>query len=1151
MAKLKIDKAALLSKLKVYFTKKLKEEVNFFKNPMSLDAIRDLTLAGILALLDKYIRTGSNDEKEIENYINSTPLTRSIKSTATSSFEDDFVSNLLIQCSSDLAIPQINDDTLIANSKDFDTSTDKPIKLKGKQGKDLTDYLSYVMLLKYIIFLIRNLLKDTDHPSRYRTKYIQKLIRISVATLKSAYKNTSNGISSNINSLYSKEKIDLSKAGDSISREFGNLTDRLKSLIAPFKELDNLLVILAASSYLYLKNRKKLQDDSFAVMKANLENQSCISFPDTSDPLVIIKQLTNTVSCDFRDDGVIVPKTPIEEKYINLCEVVVEKDQEVADITEYTELADRALLSNKSTDLLSISITPKTVISNDTVLGTYKGRSVYSPVTGVVEKIKGQSIFISGISDNVNNIDEQVTSLNNKYKDLNDVKDFIKKYLILILYPSMLVNSKTLASKFRLRPYYDAVIKQKSNIDKDYETKIKDLSSQSNIQKHADNETLNEFKDSFDKEESAYYNNIINLFNTSKLNSKTLISDVSEESLIEYYLYDVMPNLTSDNLSVYEQTLKDKITTFINKRYVLDSYSKGKIAANINSYLKVLQSIPEKLLFFVTKNYIDIDSLMSSYNIGKNIDIIKKTLRTLASNNKKLSDEDKLKIVNKILWLFEFYLNADNIAQKIKSSVISKKNELSTETSWINDFTNGIILSKNSILDDITNIQNKIDDLSIFNIYRVDEIDDELTRVYEISSSNCAQPLEIDENLTAKTAVNQNNIKYWLKYCALATGAGVINPITGWSTGLITPLGPLKFPVVYIPIKPVVTKYGIIVLGLSICGIYLTPFVLLVNHSIDAVMPFVDPFKFVKTQIEQVKTEIKNNLKDLRKGALKGYMDKTKTDIEIKVNELFVAKNQLNNLKKNKPIKPEYKSKDNIDDERFSVKEKTKVADNIARAKHNVEYEMSLIQWNIDQIKLTEQNKVIRYELWALQKKWKLINDYYEDNSVDKKGVDKNIDAIQTKIDDKFSFLNSQMTKLNKLYESSPLSLKAESVNFGMTLKNPEPIIRIDSDILSSTYGNNIDNVLLEKIMGTVKLNNEILMSDQYDNLKSNTILNTEKYKKLLSLSMNSLIVKDQFPKYENLKLNNVPFMTFLIKDFVTVGAQTFGIPGMLPLPIG
>jgi hypothetical protein len=50
---------------------------------------------------------------------------------------------------------------------------------------------------------------------------------------------------------------------------------------------------------------------------------------------------------------------------------------------------------------------------------------------------------------------------------------------------------------------------------------------------------------------------------------------------------------------------------------------------------------------------------------------------------------------------------------------------------------------------------------------------------------------------------------------------------------------------------------------------------------------------------------------------------------------------------------------------------------------------------------------------------------------------------------------------------------------------------------------------------------------------------------------MNSLIVKDQFPKYENLKLNNVPFMTFLIKDFVTVGAQTFGIPGMLPLPIG
>jgi len=159
--------------------------------------------------------------------------------------------------------------------------------------------------------------------------------------------------------------------------------------------------------------------------------------------------------------------------------------------------------------------------------------------------------------------------------------------------------------------------------------------------------------------------------------------------------------------------------------------------------------------------------------------------------------------------------------------------------------------------------------------------------------------------------------------------------------------------------------------------------------------------------------------------------------------------------------------------------------------------------------------------------------------------------VIQAKIDAKFSYLNDQTKKLNKLYESSPLSLKAESVNFGMTLKNPSPIIRIDSDILSSTYGNNINNTLLNKILDDVKLNNEILMSNQYDTIKNSTILNTEKYNNLLSLSMNKLIVKDQFPKYENLKPNNIPFMTFLMKDFTIVGAQTFGIPGMMPLPIG
>ena len=46
-------------------------------------------------------------------------------------------------------------------------------------------------------------------------------------------------------------------------------------------------------------------------------------------------------------------------------------------------------------------------------------------------------------------------------------------------------------------------------------------------------------------------------------------------------------------------------------------------------------------------------------------------------------------------------------------------------------------------------------------------------------------------------------------------------------------------------------------------------------------------------------------------------------------------------------------------------------------------------------------------------------------------------------------------------------------------------------------------------------------------------------------------IEKDPFPAYENLALTNFQWLSFLYKDWVPTGAQTYGFPGQMPTPIG
>ena len=94
------------------------------------------------------------------------------------------------------------------------------------------------------------------------------------------------------------------------------------------------------------------------------------------------------------------------------------------------------------------------------------------------------------------------------------------------------------------------------------------------------------------------------------------------------------------------------------------------------------------------------------------------------------------------------------------------------------------------------------------------------------------------------------DIRYWLKYCSFATLASVLNPVAGWATGFPPPIGPIPFPVVYLPFKSFETKWGFIVVGLTITGIYPFPWVLFTNYSTNYNTPFGNPTALLKKGIE-------------------------------------------------------------------------------------------------------------------------------------------------------------------------------------------------------------------------------------------------------------------------------------------------------------
>jgi len=1132
----------LVSKFNLKFKTEFERQKKFFKKPDVLIAL----VFSALVLLDKLVKN-KKSKQEIKVIVqNDLQIKRIIKYT-TQQLSEEILNDLLLDCIDKKELPtqipqdlsiesyityaeQHNDIEEKTSSSNFFIEHENEIKMIG----------TYAGLLYLILEDAKELLTRTEHPSRYRTKYIQKLLRNTYASIKSELKLIKSSANNTIATIKISGREEIDSAKTTLNQEYNKAkTEAISSLEkigAALKQIDNILIAVVMATTIYLHNRKYLQKKSTKTLQeisADVICQPVILEPyDVSVNRIPFKII---VDCPTDIDEVIVPHMPIEMKMANLSCEVVQNEEIIIDATQSQEIVTHAIIQNKRTkETLFFSTNKDSTLTQQTVIGNLGGKVVYSPIDGLVEEINANEIIIKDISEPIDDyLTQQINLLGEKYNELNNAKTFLKDLYITTLYPIMLSISITddassltrntdigIENNWKsLKTSYDKSIKK-------YEKNVKKIAGKDNVEKHAKNETLFHIKDDLEKEEEKFYKIIKLLGEIGKNGSKKTKAKSSEYELADYYVLELGEKLNKvENPNKLEKEFRDKINNFIRQRIVLDGFNKSKISTKINALIKDIEKGISLGDWF--------GKAMKVYKATRKISDLKNWLTGLANKNTKL--EDKIGHVNRVIYLFELYLEYDNIVQKyntIKKETTSKKQTI-IEGNYISLFMSDLWAKMDKLPIEIEQTQLLIDSLSLFQTYSIVEWNGYKARLYRIADIPECTSLETDPYLNPKSIYGYGDIQYWLKYCAFATLASVTNPLSGWSTGWTFPT-PIPFPVVYVPAKSIPTKYGFIVLGLTICGIFIFPWSLFVNYSASYTTPFGDPTIFIKNEIDALKKVIAEQQYKFRKTFIKNILDETKEKLDDVNAQLKEAKQNLEKHKGDKPAK--YPKLNDNDTFEFSDIE--------TGVQKNINYAVELGEWVAMQAALREVIVTLSAKRWGLEKTYKILLDAQRSGK-SVKGVDEGLESAEKLITAQLDKLTALADKADDILAPLPITLKPETANFGFTLKNPKPIINIASEL-----ADNINEGPLNKIFDKFRLRNENLMSSNYGSKLSGSILNYNSYKRALSVGMITIIKKDPFPKYELLKITNIPWVAFLYKDFVSTGAQTYGFPGFPPYPL-
>ena len=430
----------LLELLNIKFNLDLQILTKFWDKPPSLQFLQKFIINSLKEIIgnlivDRFISSSLND---IKTALKLDETTNKILTSANDLLDEEIISDLLRKCQN------ISEDTvqdLIKKIEDAEFNSEDSTPDKWVQGflnaleglSDLaekiragfgnflnsaTSYASMVLLVYYIIRLLIDTINQADFPSPFRLNYIQKLLRITLSSI-------------------------------------WNLPgEQWKELKAFLVTIDGFTVAIGLASGLYLWNVSRtrrmaeisLNEDLCSIAKDEMNKFSSIEIQTTSlENDNDILRTGRLAVCPVIDDGTIVPKEPYESKLDNIdtiCNIPVSEEGTNLRANLGKDLAVKAIIENKTKNAL-INIAPlNSRVTDETVLATLEGHSVYSPTNGYITTLLPNKIELSDISDNTEDfLTRNILSLNEKYKELNDIKFFIKKWQVVSLYPVMMMNS--------------------------------------------------------------------------------------------------------------------------------------------------------------------------------------------------------------------------------------------------------------------------------------------------------------------------------------------------------------------------------------------------------------------------------------------------------------------------------------------------------------------------------------------------------------------------------------------------------------------------------------------------------------------------------------------------------------------------------------
>lgn len=1109
----------LLNKETIKFRANLEKERLFGQYPVSLLALKSAALSSLedisnslASKIGGLVDFDINDIRALKSYIKNDQRLNTLMKYANDNVNEEIVSNVIKKCANidsetakEFDVYQMYSETTNKIIQETNDILSKIDAFTNKVGNLLNESIRYVeagIMAYYIIKLVIKLFRDTDFPSLFRLKYIQKLIRYTLASIV-----------------------------DYIGDQFNSIKNWLKTI-------DGLMIGFAIAGSLYLLNRRLSQDEAKKIMlqtacdktKQEYEEAERLSILEAqTEPSVGKFQIS--LSCPIHDTN-FVPKEPYENKLSTFsCPIGEPQEVPTPELESglILETALKAKIENNREGKLSINVKKEQFVDNQTILATLQGTPVYSPVEGYIESYNDKEIILNDIEDpSEDPLITEANKLNSKYQELYEIKSILREYEIICIYPIMLkespVTDGSIGASERKGVLYENMesryepirdkwygTKVSRGLIEDYEKRVEKITSKDNVEEKAKNDETFKIKEELDKEDKKLFNFLLQIDDDARNIARQTEAKKGEYELLEYYVNNLALKLNENSLSDAEEEkqkylpgFRNEINKFVRQRYVIEGWKPEKISDKAIELLKDLEkgATNGKKLW---------DEGLEKYNERKKLSDVKKWLENI-DPRKKLETNEVEKLINRIYFLYDFYLNIKAYTEDYKNLKESNEREqTSREGNYLIDFFDNLQIRYSKLPKEILEIEKKLEDLSLISNYYNQTIEGTEYRIYSIN------PLDDDCNSSYKSEVKSKygfgDIQYWLRWCGFATLTGLV-PIY-WSTGLFLP-GPILLPVIYIPIKPIETKWGFILIGLTITGIYPFPLLLFGNltSNYTSIIP-IPGIDLIKNTIKDIKEKISEQLSDFKKNILKNKLD-------------------------------EYTEKIQDLNEQISEVEKRLVQHKINRPPKTINDITAYSEWESVKLQIKNNKTELELQKWKLEQKHQIINSAYSSGSqIGNTGESdlKKLEDAEKSINDKLDMLVEKVDSVETILAPLPTTLQPNTADFGLTLKNPKPVIEIQDKL-----NDNINDRVLDKIQNSFKLNNEGFMAGAVKFNKSEYDLTLQSVR---FLPTGSTVSKDPFPKYENISPVNVQYLKFLTTEYLPKGAQTYGIPGQLPAPVG